>query len=95
MVMTLARMRLFSPRTTTTTCDVGRRPESGIPRTAASTTAISENRFGEQFVFIFDSETGTGKVSGGDLDWNNQKSFTLELVNEALAPHRSSPPRSW
>jgi hypothetical protein len=28
-----------------------------------------ENRSGEQFVFTFDRETGTGMVSGGDLGW--------------------------
>jgi hypothetical protein len=43
-----------------------------------------ENFHGEQFVFTFDRASGTGTVTGGDLDWGNPKSFTLELVDEAL-----------
>ncbi len=43
-----------------------------------------ENLYGEQFVFTFDRAMGTGTVSGGDLDWDNPKSFTLELLDEAL-----------
>jgi hypothetical protein len=43
-----------------------------------------ENCFGEQFVFMFDRETKTGTISGGDLDWGNPKSFTLELLDTAL-----------
>ena len=43
-----------------------------------------ENRYGEQFVFTFDRATGTGTVSGGDLDWDEPKSFTLDLLDEAL-----------
>jgi hypothetical protein len=43
-----------------------------------------ENRYGEQFVFIFDRVTKTGTVSGGDLSWNDPKAFTLGLLDEAL-----------
>ena len=43
-----------------------------------------ENRFGEQFVFTFDRATGTGTVSGGDLGWDDPKSFTHDLLDEAL-----------
>ena len=44
-----------------------------------------ENRFGEQFVFTFDRATGTGTVSGGDLGWDDPKSFTLgQLEDVAL-----------
>jgi hypothetical protein len=41
-----------------------------------------ENRYGEQFVFTFDRGTGTGTVSGGDLGWDNPKSFTLGQLEE-------------
>jgi hypothetical protein len=43
-----------------------------------------ENQFGEQFVFTFDPATGAGAVWGGDLGWDNRKSFTLGLLDEAL-----------
>ena len=43
-----------------------------------------ENRYGEQFVFTFDRVTKASTVSGGDLSWNDPKSFTLELLDEAL-----------
>jgi hypothetical protein len=43
-----------------------------------------ENLLGEQFVFVFDQATKTGKVSGGDLDWGKPKTFTLGLLEEAL-----------
>jgi len=43
-----------------------------------------ENHYGEQFVFTFDGATSTGTVSGGDLGWDGSKSFTLELLEEAL-----------
>ena len=43
-----------------------------------------ENRYSEQFVLTFDRATGTGTVSGGDLEWDNPKSFTLELLDAAL-----------
>jgi hypothetical protein len=43
-----------------------------------------ENRFGEQFVFTFDWATRAGTVWGGDLGWDNRKSFTLDLLDEAL-----------
>jgi hypothetical protein len=43
-----------------------------------------ENRYGEQFVFTFDRVTKAGTVSGGDLSWNDPKSFTLGLLDEAL-----------
>jgi len=47
-----------------------------------------ENRFGEQFVFVFDRATKTGTVSGGDLDWGKPKEFTLGLLEEALRATR-------
>ena len=43
-----------------------------------------ENRHGEQFVFAFDRATKTGMVSGGDLDWDDPKAFTLALLEEVL-----------
>jgi hypothetical protein len=43
-----------------------------------------ENRHGEQFVFRFDRATGTGTVWGGDLDWEEPRSFTLDLLDVAL-----------
>src|SRR5262245_2254887 len=43
-----------------------------------------ENRYGEQFVFRFDRATGTGTVWGGDLDWDEPRSFTLDLLDAAL-----------
>ncbi len=43
-----------------------------------------ENFFGEQFVFTYDRAAGTGTVMGGDLDWGNPKTFTRELLAEAL-----------
>ena len=43
-----------------------------------------ENCCGEQFVFRFDQATGAGTVWGGELDWDNRKSFTLGLLDEAL-----------
>jgi len=43
-----------------------------------------ENHFGEQFVFTFDRASGTGTVSGGDIECDNSKAFTLGLVEEAL-----------
>ncbi len=43
-----------------------------------------ENRYGEQFVFTFDRATGAGTVSGGDLGWDDPKSFTLGKLGEAL-----------
>jgi hypothetical protein len=48
-----------------------------------------ENRFGEQFVFVFDPATKTGTISGGDLDWGEPKTFTLGLVAEALSATRT------
>ena len=41
-----------------------------------------ENRYGEQFVFTFDRATGTVTVSGGDLGWDDPKSFTLDSLDE-------------
>lgn len=32
----------------------------------------------------FDRANGTGTVCGGDLGWDNPKSFTLELVDQVL-----------
>lgn len=43
-----------------------------------------ENGFREQFVFTFGPATGTGTVSGGDHGWGDRKTFTLELLGEAL-----------
>ena len=43
-----------------------------------------ENRYGEQFVFRFDRATGTGTVWGGDLDWDEPRSFTLDSLDAAL-----------
>jgi hypothetical protein len=43
-----------------------------------------ENHYREQFVFTFDRATGTGTVSGGDLGWDDPRSFTLGLLDEAL-----------
>ena len=47
-----------------------------------------ENRSGEQFVFTFDRETGTGMVSGGDLGWAEPRTFTRGLLHEALRSTR-------
>jgi hypothetical protein len=46
------------------------------------------NRYGEQFVFTYDRTTGTGTVSGGDLGWDDPKSFSLGLLEEALRDTR-------
>ena len=46
-----------------------------------------ENRFGEQFVFVFDRATKTGTVAGGDVGWGEPKAFTLGLLEEALLRH--------
>ena len=43
-----------------------------------------ENRYGEQFVFVFDRARKTGTITGGDLDWGETKTFTLGLLEEAL-----------
>jgi hypothetical protein len=43
-----------------------------------------ENRYGEQLVLTFDRATKTGMVSGGDLGWDDPKTFTLALLDEAL-----------
>ncbi len=43
-----------------------------------------ENRHGEQFVFTFDRATGAGTVRGGDLGWDDRKSFTFDWLDEAL-----------
>ena len=43
-----------------------------------------ENRFGEQFVFTFDRATGAGTIWGGDLGWDEPKSFTLGLLDAAF-----------
>jgi hypothetical protein len=43
-----------------------------------------ENRYGEQFVFTIARATGTGTISGGDLGWDEPKSFTLGLLDEAI-----------
>ena len=43
-----------------------------------------ENRYGDQSVFTFDRVTKAGMVSGGDLGWNNPKTFTLALLDEIL-----------
>jgi hypothetical protein len=43
-----------------------------------------ENRYGEQFILTFDRATGAGTVSGGDLGWDDPRSFTIDLLGEAL-----------
>jgi hypothetical protein len=43
-----------------------------------------ENRSGDHFVLTFDRATGTGTIWGGDLGWDELKSFTLELLDAAL-----------
>ena len=43
-----------------------------------------ENRYGEQFVFTFDRATGVGTVRGGDLGWDDPRSFTAGLLDQAL-----------
>ncbi len=53
-----------------------------------------ENCYGEQFVFTFDRATRAGTVWGGDLGWDNRKSFTLDLLDEALRARKGSPRRS-
>jgi hypothetical protein len=42
-----------------------------------------ENTDGEQFVFTFDRATGTGTVWGGDIQWEDSRTFTRELLAEA------------
>ncbi len=65
-------------------------PRCGLPPRVRNTDnpglyyGYFENRFGEQFVFVFDSATKTGTISGGDLDWSKPKTFTLGLLEEAL-----------
>jgi hypothetical protein len=65
-------------------------PRCGRPLGLRNTTdpglyyGYFENRYGEQFVFTFDRKRGTGTVSGGDLGWDEPKSFTLGLLDEAL-----------
>lgn len=36
-----------------------------------------ENEFGEQWVFVYDPDTGKGELRGGDVDWNN----VFEVLN--------------
>ena len=65
-------------------------PQCGLPPRVRTIDNLGlyygyfENRFGEQFVFVFDRATKTGTVSGGDLDWGKPKAFTLGLLEEAL-----------
>ena len=65
-------------------------PRCGSPPRLRNTSAPGlyygyfENRYGEQFIFTFDRATGTGTVSGGDLGWDDRKSFTRGLLEEAL-----------
>jgi hypothetical protein len=65
-------------------------PSCGLPPRLRNTAdpglyyGYLENRHGEQFVFTFDRATGTGTISGGDLGWDEPKSFTLGLLDEAL-----------
>jgi hypothetical protein len=47
-----------------------------------------ENSYGEQFVFTFDRATTSGAVSGGDIGWDEPKSFTLDLLEEVLRETR-------
>ena len=59
-------------------------PERRRPRLSIIRCPILENRCGEQFVFRFDRATGTGTVWGGDLDWDEPRSFTFDLLDVAL-----------
>jgi|GEM_PF-6004369 len=65
-------------------------PQCGLPPRVRNIDNLElyygyfENRFGEQFVFVFDRATKTGTISGGDLDWGKPKTFTLGLLEEAL-----------
>ncbi len=65
-------------------------PQCGLPPQVCNTDnrglyyGYFENYHGEQFVFVFDRATKTGTISGGDLDWDKPKTFTLGLVEEAL-----------
>ena len=65
-------------------------PSCGLPprvRTAANPRLYHgyfENRYSEQFVFTFDRATGSGTVAGGDLSWDQPRSFTLESIGLAL-----------
>lgn len=43
-----------------------------------------ENRYGEQFIFVFGRTTKTGRVSGGDLGWGDPRSFTLGQLGEVV-----------
>ena len=69
------------------------RPSCGLPPRLRNTAdpgldyGYLENRYGEQFVFIFDRARGT--VSGGDLGWGEPKAFTLGLLDEALRSTRN------
>jgi hypothetical protein len=62
----------------------------GAPPRIRNTSDLSlyygyfENRYGEQFVFTFDRATGNGTVAGGDLGWDEPKSFSAGLLDEAL-----------
>jgi hypothetical protein len=46
--------------------------------------AYFEKCYGEPFVRRFDRATGTGTVWCGDLDWDEPRSFTLDLLDVAL-----------
>ncbi|MGO8898486.1 MAG: hypothetical protein ACLQU5_09065 [Isosphaeraceae bacterium] len=54
-------------------------PQCGLPPRVRNTDNLGlyyghfENRFGEQFVFVFDRATKTGTITGGDLDWGNPR----------------------
>jgi len=69
-------------------------PQCGLPPRVRNTDNLGlyygyfENRFGEQFVFVFDRATKTGTITGGDLDWGKPKAFTLGLLEEALRATR-------
>jgi hypothetical protein len=47
-----------------------------------------ENRYSELFVFPFDRARGTGPVRVGDLDRDEPRSFTLDLLDVALRETR-------
>jgi hypothetical protein len=61
-------------------------PQCGLPPRVRNTDNLGlyygyfENRFGEQFIFVFDRATKTGTITGGDLD--------LGLLEEALRATR-------
>jgi hypothetical protein len=64
------------------TSSIGRQTPS--EKRAEAAYGDCENRHGEPFIVMFDRGTGTGTISGGDLGWEDPKSFTLGMLDEAL-----------